>query len=578
MTQIHSIAKTFRVLKEISKEIKSIDINTIIENPIKVKKQLKKWQIELKDLKGHIIHSTISPFSIRMKYDSEQRDIDQLRQIRSFEREETQRNAAIDQLKSSIIALRIAEGIIDEYVPIIKRIKDIENFKKYEAYTKSRLALIKNLPIEGEYLRIIRELLNKNERKCIQTILHLLAETQKNETRLAIIKVIHSKNGTQKISTVAITIPKNFKRKIDKIIKANFGQNARVLRIRFYKTQRALVHNKYSRTALAISYCKTFSEKYEPDTIKHILIWDIIRHYILNSKRTRERYSGQFPYLASVPTDEMKNLLKEHLGNTKIKIIPYELNINSLLLKLHLEEKYDADLRKIHIFKDPTLGLISIYLTTNNDINELLKVYQISKDEFNDTLFKLRLLGFPTSFLNIDYEKLPKFDIKTSLAKQVIKAIKDYASKKHSADYKKIENYESENISQIYQIIVNNRDELLAALENQKDHSFENIYISIRPTVEILFVLANEFPNLKRIYCPTGKFKELSKAVIQIANLANIKILPLHKPKGRSQKYSDETVKKIKEQYNSGKSVSEISQSFDIPIRTIYHIIKKKNT
>ncbi len=581
MTQKYTIANTFRKLKEISKWVNSLKVEDFIDNPTKIKTQLKTWKKEFQEIKNHIIHTTISPFAIPVsKYGAEHTDIDQPRQFRSFETEETHRNAAIDQLRSAIIALRIAEGIIDEYVPIYKN-ANAERLSKYKNYAISRLKLIKNLPIGGEYLRIIRESLNPKERKCNKSISRVLATTPKNGTRLAIIKVIHNKNGLQKISTFAITIPKNFKRKIDRIIKTNFGQNARVLRIRYYKMQRALIHNKYSRTAISISYCKTFTE-YNLGSIEHILIWDILKHYILNSKRTRERYSGQFPYLVSTPSEDKKDLLESYVSSNSFQqfsedIIPFELNMNTLLLKLHLEDKYDAELRKIQIFQDSTLGLIAIYLTTNNDLDELLRIFKVSKTDFENTLFKLRLLGFPTSYLNIDLLKLPQFKIKTDNAKKIIRAIKEYVSKKEidSGNHKNTENITVEK--NIRQFIANNQEDLVAQISKLKYKNFKSIYISVRPTVEILFLLANEFPRLKTIYCPPGKYKELSKAVLKIANIAGLSILPLNKGKGRTQKYSKETIHKIKILLDQGKSVSEIAEIMNIPIRTIYHIINNEN-
>ena len=102
----------------------------------------------------------------------------------------------------------------------------------------------------------------------------------------------------------------------------------------------------------------------------------------------------------------------------------------------------------------------------------------------------------------------------------------------------------------------------------------EEVYISLRPTVEITEELLKQCPSLKKILCPPSLYLQVSKRVFKRLSENNIELKAGEFSVGRPRKYKGDTIKQILNERSTGKSAKKISEEYDIPLRTVYYHIK----
>ena len=118
------------------------------------------------------------------------------------------------------------------------------------------------------------------------------------------------------------------------------------------------------------------------------------------------------------------------------------------------------------------------------------------------------------------------------------------------------------------------KDQLIKQIrEGFDDHE---VYISLRPCIDIVIELLENGPNLSVIYCPPSLFELTSSRVKNALEKVNVKLRPMGGGAGRPKVYDRNDVTEIKKLISVGLSITRISQELDIPRRTIYHLLNKE--
>ena len=117
-------------------------------------------------------------------------------------------------------------------------------------------------------------------------------------------------------------------------------------------------------------------------------------------------------------------------------------------------------------------------------------------------------------------------------------------------------------------------DELLRKLSNL-DENVTEVYVSLRPTKEVVVKILENAPNVKRISCPPSLYPKVSKRVIYALGQLGIELVPERYPRGRPRKYDEETIKLVRELAEKGVPMREISARLGIPLRTVYYIVRE---
>lgn len=119
-----------------------------------------------------------------------------------------------------------------------------------------------------------------------------------------------------------------------------------------------------------------------------------------------------------------------------------------------------------------------------------------------------------------------------------------------------------------------NKQELLDTIE--KLGSCEEIYMTYRPTYEIVDIISKKCPTLKKIICPPSLYRQISKDLITQDN--TVKIEAGTTPVGRPMKYTQAIIQQITEQAAAGKPVKQIAKDLEIPLRTVYFFLSKNKS
>jgi len=119
------------------------------------------------------------------------------------------------------------------------------------------------------------------------------------------------------------------------------------------------------------------------------------------------------------------------------------------------------------------------------------------------------------------------------------------------------------------------KEELLEALEELEGDE-EEIYISLRPTKEITEEILERTEALETLKCPESLYYQVGKEVEQKLQDRGVKLQPGDFTPGRPRKYSEEEIERMIELREKGNSVKEISQQMDVPVRTIYFYLNKR--
>jgi len=118
-------------------------------------------------------------------------------------------------------------------------------------------------------------------------------------------------------------------------------------------------------------------------------------------------------------------------------------------------------------------------------------------------------------------------------------------------------------------------DELLRKLSELNEDVTE-VYVSLRPTKEVVVKILENAPNVKRISCPPSLYPKVSKRVIYALGQLGIELVPEKRPRGRPKKYDEKTVKLVRELAERGVPMKEISSRLGIPLRTVYYMANKR--
>ena len=117
-------------------------------------------------------------------------------------------------------------------------------------------------------------------------------------------------------------------------------------------------------------------------------------------------------------------------------------------------------------------------------------------------------------------------------------------------------------------------DELLRKL-SALDENVTEVYVSLRPTKEVVVKILENAPNVRRISCPPSLYPKVSKRVIYALNQLGIELIPEKRPRGRPRKYDEKTVKLVQEMAEKGVPMKEISERLGIPLRTVYYMVNE---
>ncbi len=103
---------------------------------------------------------------------------------------------------------------------------------------------------------------------------------------------------------------------------------------------------------------------------------------------------------------------------------------------------------------------------------------------------------------------------------------------------------------------------------------YQEIYIPLRPTNEIINKILEKNQYLKKITCPHSLYLQVSKKTFKKLREKNINIQPGDVHVGRPMKHDPELIKRIINEKANGKPVKKIAEDYDVPVRTIYYYLK----
>jgi len=101
-----------------------------------------------------------------------------------------------------------------------------------------------------------------------------------------------------------------------------------------------------------------------------------------------------------------------------------------------------------------------------------------------------------------------------------------------------------------------------------------DIYINIRPTLDIVEKLIEKCPDVQTLTCPPSLYLQTSKKVFKRLEEASVAFKGGDFAVGRPKKYDEETIREISEQRQAGKPVKQIAQDMNIPLRTVYFYLR----
>ncbi|NYB52568.1 MAG: helix-turn-helix domain-containing protein [Methanobacteriaceae archaeon] len=100
-----------------------------------------------------------------------------------------------------------------------------------------------------------------------------------------------------------------------------------------------------------------------------------------------------------------------------------------------------------------------------------------------------------------------------------------------------------------------------------KDEIYVNEPLSFRKIMEIL----EKNPDLKKITCPPSLYSRISPKYLKALDELGVDVVPIQK-KGRPKKYDDKKIEEIRRLIKSGQTPQEISETLNIPLKTVYYL------
>lgn len=122
-------------------------------------------------------------------------------------------------------------------------------------------------------------------------------------------------------------------------------------------------------------------------------------------------------------------------------------------------------------------------------------------------------------------------------------------------------------------IKASSKSDLLNKINEMKIDS--EVYISLRPTKEVIDKIAERCSSLQKLYCPPSLLKQTAQKALKHANDRSITIEGGDFEVGRPNKYPEKTINEILSQKRTGKPAKQISSEMDIPLRTVYFYLQK---
>lgn len=119
------------------------------------------------------------------------------------------------------------------------------------------------------------------------------------------------------------------------------------------------------------------------------------------------------------------------------------------------------------------------------------------------------------------------------------------------------------------------KEELLEKL-NEIDPGHKEMYISLRPTQEIVERVVKEVEELEKLKCPESLYYQVGEKVNNHLEKKGIELEPGEFSAGRPRKYTEEEIERMVSMREEGKSVKEINEEMGVPVRTIYFYLNKK--
>lgn len=121
-----------------------------------------------------------------------------------------------------------------------------------------------------------------------------------------------------------------------------------------------------------------------------------------------------------------------------------------------------------------------------------------------------------------------------------------------------------------------NKDELLTQIKTLNGVD-EELYISLRPTKEIVDELLKQNPSVKKIFCPPSLYLQVSKKVFKTLEGVELELRPGGFKAGRPKKYTSDTITQMVNERSNGKPARKIAEDYSIPLRTVYYHLKNGN-
>ena len=118
-----------------------------------------------------------------------------------------------------------------------------------------------------------------------------------------------------------------------------------------------------------------------------------------------------------------------------------------------------------------------------------------------------------------------------------------------------------------------NKAHLMDELQHMKTRDHE-VYVSLRPTMEIVHRILDNSPKIKRIVCPPSLYLQVSKKVFKYLRDKDIELQPGDFRVGRPMKHDIKIIKDVIDQRASGKPAKLIAEDTGIPLRTVYFYLK----
>ena len=100
------------------------------------------------------------------------------------------------------------------------------------------------------------------------------------------------------------------------------------------------------------------------------------------------------------------------------------------------------------------------------------------------------------------------------------------------------------------------------------------IHITKQLSSELLMNLIDNYPNLNTITCSKSLYDRISKKYLKALKELDIEVKIEYKW-GKNQKYSKDEINKILNLLNKGESPKNISKLYDIPVERVYYFRSK---